>query len=92
MTEPLSQSASSPQARGDSYIVSLYGLDGLREHWTPGNRKTGKPATAKRTFASEAEAQTFIDERPHLQRPTRRGPMGVYRCGICGCVHIGRKS
>ena len=75
-----------------SFIVTHYGLDGVREHWTPGNRKTGKPATEKRAFATEAEALTFIAERPYLQQPSYRGEMGAYRCGICGAFHIGRGS
>lgn len=76
----------------DSFIVSHYELDGLREHWMPGNRRTGRLATEKRAFASLAEAEAFIADRPHLQGRTYRGAMGAYRCGVCGAFHIGRRE
>lgn len=75
-----------------SFAVTYWGLDGVREHWTPGNRRTGKSPTEKRAFASEAEALAFIADRPHLQAQSYRGPMGVYRCSVCGEFHIGRKE
>jgi hypothetical protein len=88
----MSDSSLTPEYPRHSYIVALYGLEGKREHWVPGDRRRGKPATEKRAFASEAEAQAFIDDRPHLQKPSYRGAMGPYRCSVCNFFHIGRRE
>lgn len=70
----------SSQSTGDSYIVSLYGLDGKRQHWMPGNRRRGTGPREKRSFPTEADASTFAAE--HCRVGTT-----VYRCSICGDWH-----
>lgn len=64
----------------DSFIVSLYGLDGKREHWMPGNRRRGTPAREKRGFPTEEAAREFCAERGWFDNP-------VYKCSICGEYH-----
>lgn len=66
----------------DSFVVSFFGLDGVRQHWVPGNRRRNRPAREKRRFPSEADARTFIEER-HLAPASR-----VYRCSICDDWHL----
>lgn len=66
---------------GDSFIVRLFGLDGLREHWMPGNRRRGTPAREKRRFDTEAEAQAFLEAHPRMKGGS------VYQCGICDQWH-----
>ena len=66
----------------DSYIVSLYGLDGKREHWMPGNRRRGTPAREKRRHATEADARAAMERN----FPAKNGR--VYQCSICGDWHI----
>lgn len=65
---------------GDSYIVSLYGLDGKREHWMPGNHRTGQGPREKRPFSSEEAALAFVTKN---SRPNST----VYQCGVCGFWH-----
>lgn len=72
-----------------SWIVSHYGLDGAREHWVPGNRRRGTEAKEKRAFQTREEAEAFIADRSHPQKPSFRGEMGAYQCSVCGAWHIG---
>lgn len=70
-------------SQSDSYVVSLYGLDGKREHWMPGNRRRGTGPREKRPFESEAEARAFAD--------ASNWPQGeVYRCSICEKWHLSK--
>lgn len=65
----------------ESYVVRRDGLDGKREHWKPGNTRRGTGPTEKRSFDSEAEAQTFAD--------ASNWPQGtVYQCSICEKWHL----
>lgn len=67
-----------------SHVVSLYGIDGLREHYMPGNRRKGTGVREKKAFESEAEARAFLE----AHRGRWDGPSGsVYVCGVCGKWH-----
>lgn len=65
---------------GGSFVVSLYGIEGKREHWIPGNRKRGTEAHEKRGFANEEEALGHI--KIHF-----KGRGTTYQCSICGKWH-----
>lgn len=65
---------------GDSFIVSHYGLDGLREHFMPGNRRRGTGIRTKRSFEGRPEAQAFLDRRGWKDNV-------IYRCSVCGAWH-----
>lgn len=66
-----------------SYVVSLYGLDGKREHWMPGNRRKGTGPTEKKPFDTQAEAQAFADASSFPQGE-------VYQCSICAKWHLSK--
>ena len=67
---PLSPASQRPPL-GDSFIVSKFGLDGVRQHYMPGNRRTGAGMREKRPFDTEDDATDFIvalNERETGQR------------------------
>ena len=64
----------------DSYVVHLYGLDGKREHWMPGNRKRGLGPREKKPFDTEEEAKAFLVKHGHTGFTT-------YQCSICHKWH-----
>lgn len=73
----------------DSFIVSKYGLDGLRQHWIPGNRRRNLPPREKRQFATRVAALAWIAANPNAGAP--RG-LHCYRCWICGQWHLSRNG
>jgi hypothetical protein len=72
------------RAKLDSYIVSLFGLDGKREHYMPGNRRRGTGVREKRPFDTEAEARAFIE--------VSGWPNRIYQCSICGKWHTAKPA
>lgn len=65
-----------------SHVVSKYGLEGVREHWMPGNFRRQLPAREKRPFESEADARAFLVEHGH-------GPdWSAYVCHVCEKWHV----
>lgn len=65
-----------------SYIVERYGLEGLREHWMPGNYRRGSGPREKRPFDNESDGRCFLIEQGY-------GPeWSVYPCSICHKYHV----
>jgi hypothetical protein len=64
-----------------SYVVTLYGIDGLRHHFLPGNRRRRTGIKAKRGFAKEADALAYAAEH-NLKGFT------TYLCPTCDQWHL----
>ena len=67
-----------------SYVVTLYGIEGQRQHFMPGNRRKGTGVREKKPFDTEEEALAFIAKQEGDGWP--RGGV-AYLCSLCGKWH-----